>query len=56
MFEPVLDNDTDFAKMFSVRGMNKIAARRWWSEQGLRESCDAASLAISSCYKRFLTL
>ncbi len=28
----------DFARMFSV--MNMTTARRWWSERGLRESCE----------------
>ncbi len=40
VFEPVSDEDTDFARMFSVRGMNMIAVRCWWSEQGSRESCE----------------
>ncbi len=30
----------DFARMFSVRGMNMIGVRRWWSERGLRECCE----------------
>ncbi len=49
-----------FARMFSARGMNIIAARRWWSERGLKESCEwgcgrSLCVARSSCYKHFWT-
>ncbi len=40
MFEPASDKDADFARMFSAHGVNMIAARRWWSERGLREICE----------------
>ncbi len=51
MFESV--SVSDFERMFSVHGLNMIAVRRWWSERGLRESCEC--VARSSCYKYFWT-
>ncbi len=50
VFEPVSDEDTDFARMFSVRGMNMIAVRCWWNEWMRLES----ELWVRTCLYLFV--